>query len=453
MKKELVCLLAGWLALWLFSACQPNPKEEEPSGAKRTVLVYMAADNNLYYYSGINFGQLLATADQEALNGGQLLVFWDDLDGLSRLFRVEASANLDQADADTTLLKSYSFGNCLTPESMAQVFTDVHELAPADEYGLILWSHGTGWLPADYVQRNVGWNASQPAEDLSSDNGLNAAEGVRLPWFAGNGRESWPAGLPATKWFGESDGEHMDIADLGRTLERFPWEFIMMDACYGASIEFVYELRNAAKYLVASPGEIVGCGFPYHWILPDLFASDTDTKGICTRVCETFHRYYSDPDNQETYYHSSAISLIDLSAVDALAERCRQLLATADSLPYEWNHLQKYDNTQPGYFYDLESILEEALGGGSTSKSAAQASTRGALPEDLFAGAVLLHRHTDELLSALANYNSWIPLEVCCGLSAYVPRYDCSPNPNLDFLNGRYYDTAWAKAIGLTAEE
>ena len=36
---------------------------------------------------------------------------------------------------------------------MRSVIGEVVSLYPADSYGLVLWSHGTAWLPSDYQNK------------------------------------------------------------------------------------------------------------------------------------------------------------------------------------------------------------------------------------------------------------------------------------------------------------
>ena len=41
-----------------------------------------------------------------------------------------------------------------TPEVMSKVLNDIRELFPAPHYGLVISSHGKGWIPTGYSENN-----------------------------------------------------------------------------------------------------------------------------------------------------------------------------------------------------------------------------------------------------------------------------------------------------------
>lgn len=99
-------------------------------------------------------------------------------------------------------------------EVLHSVIHDAITAFPAMEYGLILWSHGTGWLP----------------------------EGVFDTLKHGN-RSKFRS-------FGFDSGKEMKITELAENLP-VKFEFIIFDACLMSNIETLYELRNAANYIIA----------------------------------------------------------------------------------------------------------------------------------------------------------------------------------------------------------
>ena len=127
---------------------------------------------------------------------------------------------------------------------------------PAEEYGLILWSHGTSWLPA------------------------------------GRGLRS----------FGSDSGKEMNIVDLAKALPLH-FKFILFDACLMGAVEVVYELRNTTDYIIASSTETIAEGFPYHLILPELVKQNPDW----TKVAQQYFDYYN---NQQGVYQSATVSVI-----------------------------------------------------------------------------------------------------------------------------------------------
>ena len=93
---------------------------------------------------------------------------------------------------------------------MKQVLNDIIQMYPAQEYRLILWSHGTSWLPAGSSLRS----------------------------------------------FGEDSGKQMNIPDLAENLP-IKFDFILFDACLMGSVEVVYELKEKANFIISSSTETI----------------------------------------------------------------------------------------------------------------------------------------------------------------------------------------------------
>jgi hypothetical protein len=81
-------------------------------------------------------------------------------------------------------------------------------------------------------------------------------------------------GAEVTRAFGESNVQ-VNPAELAEGIAKsnVKLDYILFDACFMSNIEAIYDLRNAANYIIASPCEIMGRGFPYHRTLPYLFAN------------------------------------------------------------------------------------------------------------------------------------------------------------------------------------
>ena len=80
----------------------------------------------------------------------------------------------------------------------------------------------------------------------------------------------------------------MEIADLAAALTGH-FDFIMFDACFMASVEVLYELRDKADYFIASPAEIISDGFPYEAAAPYFWGGEEDLK----QVCREYYNYYA----------------------------------------------------------------------------------------------------------------------------------------------------------------
>ena len=90
---------------------------------------------------------------------------------------------------------------------LKRVINDVTRLYPAKSYGLIVFSHGSGWLPPHTL--------------------VNGSRSIII----------------------DNDNE-MEITDFAMALPDHLFEFIIFEACNMAGIEVAYELRNKAAYIM-----------------------------------------------------------------------------------------------------------------------------------------------------------------------------------------------------------
>ena len=143
MKKEMnkqICLLS----FFLLAAVSCSSEAELADGAApcRTVLVYLAGDNSLSDEVGAKTDALVAGWRNRRDN---LLIYRDSRDagGTPSLLKVEG----DVAHPYAMVLKEYPESNSASPEIFSEVLRDVTTGYPAPSYGLLVFSHGTGWLP------------------------------------------------------------------------------------------------------------------------------------------------------------------------------------------------------------------------------------------------------------------------------------------------------------------
>ena len=201
-------------------SCGSSKDEPEGPTNEHTVIVYMAACNSLGS-GGYDRQDLIEMQEAVANNTlhGQVLVYRGDIDGNAKLYRMTAEGPKPLRDYASDGLSS------VHSERMINVLKDARTLAPARSYGLVLWSHGNGWLQTGIEDNN---NEFQP-----------------------------------TAW-GEDRGRVMNITTLRRVLEQVgTWAYIYFDCCFMASVEVVYELRNTAPYIIGSATELLLTGMPY----------------------------------------------------------------------------------------------------------------------------------------------------------------------------------------------
>lgn len=307
----------------LLTSCH---KDDEPQTTpyKRTVLVYIVADNNgLASYAQEDLAEMKEGMAQ--VSDGMLhLLVYIDTGSSPRL--VELKKQNGQVVED--VVRTYDDRNSVGVDETREVFADVFSNPDflAEGYGLIYWSHGDGWIPY---------------------------------------------GQASTRWVGQDkgDGDHrMNISELVTILQSVPHlDFLMFDACFMASVEVAYELRSFTDYYVGSPTETPGPGAPYQVLVPMMVA---DQAAI--RMSNSYFAFYEGiytgktPTVDGPWTGGVSICVMRTDALESLAALTAQLLpeevvdiAALKEEVFDYDH-KGWDRDYVGYF-DLKQLMEQVL--------------------------------------------------------------------------------------------
>lgn len=271
-KLTIVTLSA--LAVW---SCSDKDTADEPQPtSRRCVLVYMLADNSLghYGYDHDDIAEMESWARTGNFNGCDVMVYHVASGGEATLESLTRQG--------LNVEKRYEFDPdvySVDVNRMRQVIRDMKNISPADNYGIILWSHSDGWQENKYSR-------------------------------------SW----------GQDRTMTMKISSLAKALDGTGWEFIYFDSCHGITVEVVYELRNLAPVIAGSTAELPATGMPYESTLPYFLKDKADIVG----AARTTFEYY---DAQPGSMRSCTMSVIDTGHLDELAEATRAIMQTAPALP------------------------------------------------------------------------------------------------------------------------
>ena len=230
--------------------------EPEPPLKALTLLVYMAADNELESYALTNLKQM-EWANYENMNVLVLLDRSEDYDKTNgnwtdtRLFEVAHDENK----------RSYIISQKIECEPLGLSKTSSTELDmgdynvlktfiefaranyTAEKYALIIWGHGTGWRYSNIE------NPSSRA--VAIDDNTNS---------------------------------YICIKDLGTALKNQELSVIGFDCCFGSVFENLYELKNCAQYIAACPGLSPSVGWNYNFLLQTLSESDFSAEEIASAM-------------------------------------------------------------------------------------------------------------------------------------------------------------------------
>lgn len=326
-------------ALTCLLACD---KEERgggttPETATRSVMIYMAGENNLTATSGVRF---LHNDLQEIIEGSKLL------SDRQRLFVFVDSLNTAKVGSGTPVILEvhggeatvkYDFGHdfySCDPAYFKKVMQWMTENAPAQGYGLVLWGHASGWSASTDT---IASSEARATRAYGQDDGKDMTEGSR-------------------KW--------MNITQLARALESLPkLDFIFADCCNMMCAEVGYELRNATSYLIGSPAEIPGDGAPYDQLVPLFYKN---RSGLYSSIIDAYYDYYL-ADYKGDYDldgFSVPLSVIDTQYMDALAQATHDVLdAFSGGYPYyplspSLTDLAYYFYFEAPVMYDMRAFIK-----------------------------------------------------------------------------------------------
>jgi hypothetical protein len=293
------------------SSCQKEEGENNRMPV-RTVIVYMVADNNLDYFCLNDINEMEKGWQQDT--DGNLIVYLDRAESAGVAHPIVYKINHDTTvDISSSIIKVYKEHNSIDEKNMYNILLDIISSYPAQSYGLILWSHGTAWLPAGTIM---------------SDKPNN----------------------PVMRSFGKDVTDEMNIFDLKNA---FPchFDFIIFDACYMGAIEVAYELRNQTDFILSSATETLSSGYPYHHITKHLF----DQTMNYSKIADDFFQSYA---ILQGAMQSASISVVKTSELNILADKVRQIMNDTIHLQYVDTHLiQQFSTRENGTLFDFDNFM------------------------------------------------------------------------------------------------
>lgn len=331
--KKLTCALPLVAAMCTNISCIKNQIADIES---RTVLVYMAADNNLSSNATSNILAMKSSL-HDGIYDSHLVVFADIAGKNPMLLEVTPKA------IDTVMV--YNDLDSTDPEVMHDVIEQVLDRWPSKSYGLVLWSHGTGWVPEAYTKyalSDLGYRAQERSIPQTVNPGpeFDLTSGQTKAF----GREDKTVGSKTTYTW-------MDIEDLAYGLPDNVFDFILFDACYMGGVEVMYQLRNKASYIISSCYEIWSEGMPYLNITQDMI------KGKMYSVCQAYYNHYN---SMVSDMRMAGISMVKTSGLDSLARCFSKIVSesTDQIANMDINKIQTFDWFTNHLFFDLKNLTD-----------------------------------------------------------------------------------------------
>lgn len=324
MLKHFFFLLISIITLASCGSDDPvNPvRPFVPTKTKNTLFVFMPytannkGDNSLYLSLKANLEDMERAIEQEkGLGNSQLIVFISENIKTSHLIYIGYNKNKGKCQRDT--LKTYTDYDYTIPDGITSLLTSIKQMAPADNYSMIIGCHGEGWMPKP--------------------------KSTQTRYFGGTA-------IP------------IDISDFNEGIKNagMKMNFILFDDCYMSGIEVAYQLRESSNYLIASTSEMIAYGMPYHIILKYLLYDTPDYDALC-RDFTSFYKTYTYNLTPMPY---GTIAVTDLGYTEEMATFMKTVNSTHTFDIDKIDDVQDLDveHYTPTVYFDFGSYLHVLCG-------------------------------------------------------------------------------------------
>lgn len=279
-----------------------------------TIMIYMAADNDLYPFASQNLSQMKEIGSNEYVN---ILVHLDikvpGKEKVTKKLYIEKN-KLVQIGPDEKL-------NSGSDETFANAVLLAIRNYPSEHLAIFFWNHGSGDLnpvlkktinPAYLFKYNPETNM------IDLDRSISFTEFIDL---LDNKEETVTKKLDRGICFDETFRSYLDDEKLMRALTKIVQardgkviDLIVFDACLMAGTCTTWIMSQFANYMVASEEVVLGPGYNYRLAL-SLFANGNEnTREIAQSLVACYEQTYNKITNDYTH------SAMDLTVFNRVSE-------------------------------------------------------------------------------------------------------------------------------------
>ena len=287
---------------------------------KRTIMVYMAADNDLRPFAARNIQQMANIGSNHNIT---IVVHLDiRISGnkkITRRYLIEKDQVL-HIDPYNPLTQQMDSGN---PSTLISFCEWAIKSYPADEYDLILWNHGTGILepPHGKIINPMDlfvFNPSTHQLDLDRSIGFMDAIDHADPKQRG---VCWD----------DTTGNYLSNRKMEIALQTICQNYlggkkfgiIGFDACLMSMIEVSSFIKKYAHIMVSSEEVELGMGWKYDEVLFPFIKERMDTSTFARHIVTAYNKTYQSITND---YTLSAINLDSIELLEKNIDHVSRLL-------------------------------------------------------------------------------------------------------------------------------
>lgn len=293
-----------------------------PLGKKQwSIIVYMAADNDLRNFAARNIQQMASIGSSINVN---ILVHLDikisSTQKVTRHYYVADNASIYQMNANDPYTQSMDSGD---PNTLVKTCIWVAQDFSAEHYALILWNHGTGILdPAKYKVSHPDFFVFDTGNHIFRlDRSIPFIDFIEQ----GNRGVCWD----------DSTGNFLTNQKLSTALNYIchnvlgkKFSIIGFDACLMAMIEVGNLIAPYADLMVASQEVEMGAGWDYQKTLEPFLHGAPTPVNLAKNIIAGYQRTYNSLTND---YTLSAVDLNSIATLENNVEAVATILLDAIS--------------------------------------------------------------------------------------------------------------------------
>lgn len=369
--RSLRMFVLAALFIWLAVGCSNG--DDASIEVNKVLLVYLAGDNNL---SGESHDKLRVIArGYDGAPHCRILIYKDSQDETACLYEADGKGSY-------TAIESYGKENSADAKVFARVITKAKMMYPGADFNLLVFSHASGWLPVGALAK------------------------------------------PALRSVLVDGDNQMTITDFAAAIPERMFGLIAFDACHMAGVEVVYQLRNKAKYIIASSAEIVSPGF-----------TPVYEKHVANLITGNYEHFIKEAfayfDNNNGYMRSATLSIIKTEGLEDLAGFVKQHCDFKKEI--QLNDIQYFDRGSGYLFCDFEDYYSRLL---ETKQQKQQL-------QSLINNCVIWKAATP---SFLEGYNGF-SITAHSGMTGYIPQ------KRYKQMNEAYKNLVWSKWLSDISEQ
>ena len=305
---------------------------QRPVKAPQTIMCYCMGTALVTYFKE-NVSMMKRALANDIQGESRLLVFTQSNSVTGKIVELCYDAMSDSV-LEIDVVSKVDLPKVYNSNMLSSILSQMISAAPAYKYSMLVGSHGKAW-----VQR--GSVASVTTMDTSYVDIWKKVQGA----------------LP-TRHMGDTADTQLNFSEFAEACKVVdqPLEYILFDQCFASNVESLYELREVAKYIVASPCEVMADGFPYAKVLPHLFKNNGTEYDLDAVASAYVEHYLNDAPKDKV---SACVAITVCGELDALAECVKRVNAAPSYDSVDLTAIQVYEglnivNNPAHMFYDLE---------------------------------------------------------------------------------------------------